>query len=65
MEIILEPDTAETRYALQTAARHELILKILADIAADMMICELEGWPKTEFIDMLFEEIAHFKRRQK
>ena len=65
MGIILEPDTTETRYALQKLARHELILKILADIAADMMICELEGWPKMEFIDMLFEEMANFKRRQK
>ncbi len=26
------------------------------------MICELEGWDKTEFIELLYKELANFKK---
>ena len=35
--------TAEERYILQQACRHQMRVKLLADIQADMMACQLEG----------------------
>ena len=26
------------------------------------MICELEGWDKNEFIELLYKELANFKK---
>lgn len=40
----------ETRRAMQLVAREEMKRKIYADILADMMICEIEGWDKMEYI---------------
>lgn len=34
-------------------ARHATILRLLNDIRVDMEICEIEGWSKTEYINML------------
>ena len=48
---------AETPKALNDLARHQLILKLLEDIRTDMIVCELEGWDKMEFIAMLREVI--------
>lgn len=47
----------ETRRALQTLARQELIKKMLADIATDMTVCKLEGWDILEYPKLLKEEI--------
>ena len=45
--------------------RHEMILKLLADIELDMVICELEGWDRTEYIKMLYNEIEPLYQKVK
>lgn len=44
------PDTPEVRYRFNQAAREEMKLRLLAEIRADMAVCELEGWDRLEFI---------------
>ena len=51
--VVLKPDTPDTRYALQRLARLKMIVKLEADIEADMMVCEIEGWNKREYIKQL------------
>ena len=48
--IIPDKDTAR---ALNDLARHTAIVRILNDIRMDMEICEIEGWDKMEYINML------------
>lgn len=43
----------ETRKTLNKVARHEMIHRLLADISVDLMVCNLEGWNKREYIDEL------------
>lgn len=43
----------ETRRAMQLVAREEMKRKIYADILTDMMICEIEGWDRLEYIKEL------------
>lgn len=62
MRTVFENDTPEARKALNDLARHQLILKLYADIATDMQVCELEGWDKMEFINMLYDILNHFKK---
>ena len=38
---------------MQLIAREEMKRKIYADILADMMICEIEGWDRLEYIKEL------------
>jgi hypothetical protein len=47
----------KTRKAIQLCARHEMLLKLLADINWDMEICKLEGWDAMEYVRMLKKEI--------
>ncbi len=56
------PDTPETRKAFNELARHKMILKLLTDIRADLVICELEGWDKTEYINMILERIGSLRK---
>lgn len=65
MSVVLVPDTQESRKALQETARHQFILKMYQEIMFDMKVCELEGWDKMEFIDMLFNILNHFKKKRK
>jgi len=53
MGIVYIPDTPETRYQHQRLARLEMITKLEADILADMMVCDIEGWDKMEYIGQL------------
>lgn len=46
--------------ALQRLAREQTKVKLLADINADMMACELEGWDQTAYLTELHALIAHF-----
>ena len=39
--------------ALQELARHQMIVKLYADILRDMKVCEIEGWDRMEYINML------------
>ena len=43
----------ETRRAMQLVAREEMKHRIYADILADMMVCDIEGWDKLEYIKEL------------
>ena len=43
--------------AVQMLARHQMIARLLADVAQDMTICELEGWDVWEYTRMLLEAI--------
>ena len=61
MGVELVPNTEETRKALQTAARHQFIKKLYAEILMDIGVCEIEGWDKTEYINMLYDVLNHFK----
>lgn len=59
--IVFVPDGADTRYALQLKARHEMILKLQEDILADMMVCKFEGWNQLEYIEQLQDLLNSFK----
>ena len=56
MAVVLDGNP-DTPYKLQTLARHKMIVKLYADILADMQVCEIEGWDKTEYIRMLQDMI--------
>lgn len=38
---------------MQKLSRLKMITRLEEDILADMMICEIEGWDKLEYINML------------
>lgn len=38
-------------------ARHQMMLKLLADIRIDLEICKLEGWDTLEYLNELKELI--------
>lgn len=59
MELI--PDTPETRKKLNDLARHQFIRKMYGEILTDMKVCEIEGWDKMEFINMLADLLDYFK----
>lgn len=61
MSVALVPDTADTRYALQLKARHEMMLRLQEDILRDMLVCGLEGWDKMEYIHQLQDLLNGFK----
>lgn len=48
---------------IQTLARHEMTARLLADIAADMTICRLEGWDVFEYPRMVRAEMDGIIRR--
>ena len=48
--IIPNKDTAR---ALNDLARHKAIVRILNDIRMDMEICEIEGWSKSEYLNLI------------
>lgn len=60
-----EEDTPEARKLLQQAAREEMKHKLLADIAMDIQICQLEGWGYKEYLEELRELIGHFLEKSR
>lgn len=50
----------QTRCKAQELARHQMIVKLEADILFDMQVCDIEGWDKTEYLKMLKELIDSF-----
>ena len=46
--------------ALNRLAREQCKTKLLADINADMMACEIEGWDQSAYLAELHALIAHF-----
>lgn len=49
----LAPMTKEEAYQYNMLCRHQMILKLLLDIRADIEICKLEGWPADEYIELI------------
>ena len=49
--ISVTPDTPATRRAFNRLAREKMKLRLLADIRMDLMVCEMEGWDKLEYLD--------------
>ena len=47
--------------AMNRLARAKMKEKLLKDIRADLIICELEGWDRREYLNDLIELINHFK----
>ena len=48
--IIPDEDTAR---ALNDLSRHTAIVRLLNDIRIDMEICEIEGWDKNEYLNLI------------
>lgn len=57
MGVILNPDTPEARKALNRLAREKMKYRLLADISLDLVVCELEGFDKLEYLAELKEMI--------
>ena len=55
----------ETRRAMQLVAREEMKMRIYADILADIMICDIEGWDKMEYIIELQDMLNTLTERAK
>lgn len=52
-------DTNETvQSALNRLAREQMKHRLLADIACDMQVCQLDGYDHTEYIGELMEEMT-------
>lgn len=60
MGIAFEPDTKETRYALQQLAREKMKMRLMEDICLDLAVCETEGFPKNEYLLDLLKLIKGF-----
>ena len=52
----------DTNYApsLNRLAREKMKLKLMQDIRTDLMVCEIEGWDKMEYLNELKELIDGF-----
>ena len=46
-------DTQEKADAINRLAREQMKLKLLQDIMVDLMICEIEGYDKKQYINEL------------
>lgn len=55
----------ETRRAMQLVAREEMKMRIHADILSDIMICDIEGWDKMEYIIELQDMLNTLTKRAK
>ena len=55
----------ETAKRLNELARHKMIVRLLDDIRMDLMICEIEGWDKLEYIEILKELIDSFAKAER
>ena len=48
--------------SLNRLAREQMKLKLLADIRRDLIVCEIEGWDKMEYINELNELVNSIGR---
>ena len=48
--------------SLNRLAREQMKLKLLEDIRMDLIICEIEGWDKMEYINELNELVNSFRK---
>ena len=56
------PDTPATCRAFNRLAREKMKLRLLADIRMDLMVCELEGWDKLEYLDELLALVQELRK---
>ena len=49
---------------MNALARHQTIYNLYRDILIDMMVCEIEGWDKLEYLNQLKSVIEHFERKE-
>lgn len=62
MSIQFTPDAPATRRAFNRLAREKMKLRLLADIRMDLMVCELEGWDKLEYLDELLALVQKLRK---
>lgn len=62
MSIQFTPDTPATRRAFNRLAREKMKLRLLADIRMDLMVCELEGCSKLEYLDELLALVQELRK---
>lgn len=55
----------ETRRAMQRIAREEMKHRIYADILADMIVCDIEGYDKLEYIIELQDMLNTLTKKTK
>lgn len=60
---IMIPEDEDTRIALNALARHQTIYNLYRDILIDMMVCEIEGWDKLAYLNLLKGVIEHFEKK--
>ena len=54
---IIDTNCAPT---LNRLAREQMKLRLMQDIRTDLVVCEIEGWDKTEYLNELKELINSF-----
>ena len=54
---MMKIDTQEKVDAIKRLAREQMKLKLLQDIRVDLMICEIEGYDKKQYINQLRDMI--------
>lgn len=59
----LTPDTPATCRTFNRLAREKMKLRLLADIRMDLMVCELEGWSKVEYLDELLALVEGLRKK--
>jgi len=52
----------EIAKSINTLARHQMIMRIESDILVDMQVCDIEGWDKMEYINMIANILDEFRR---
>lgn len=62
MSIQFTPDTPATRRAFNRLAREKMKLRLLADIRMDLMVCEIEGYSKLEYLDELLALVRELRK---
>lgn len=62
MSIQFTSDTPATRRAFNRLAREKMKLRLLADIRMDLMVCELEGYSKLEYLDELLALVQELRK---
>lgn len=63
MSIQFTPDTPATRRAFNRLAQEKMKLRLLADIRMDLMVCELEGYSKLEYLDELLALVQELRKK--
>lgn len=62
MSIQFTPDTPATRQAFNGPSLEKMKARLRADIRMDLMVCELEGWDKLEYLDELLALVRELRK---